>query len=129
MKLSVVIPVYNEEATVAAAVKSVLDVDYPCEMEVVLVDDGSTDGTWEKLAAINNPRLAKHTRAVNQGKGAAVRTAAKFATGDYIVPCDADLEYSPEEIPDLLRPIVRVTPRSSSEAVRSAVTLHIPTGM
>jgi glycosyltransferase involved in cell wall biosynthesis len=107
MKLSVVMPVYNEEATVTAMVKRVLDVAYPCDMELVLVDDGSTDSTKERLAAINDPRVVQHAHTVNQGKGAAVRTAATLATGDYIVPCDADLEYAPEEIPDLLSPVIR----------------------
>lgn len=106
MRLSVLMPVYNEEATLAAAVKRVLDVDYPCDMELVIVDDGSVDMTAEVLAGLADPRLVVITHPTNQGKGAAIRTAATAATGDYVIPCDADLEYSPEEIPMLLRPVL-----------------------
>lgn len=100
-------PVYNEGATLAAALKRVLDVDYPCDVEVVAVDDGSTDGTAAVLAAVDDPRVTVHRHAVNSGKGAAIRTAGTMATGDWIIMCDADLEYSPEEIPLLLQPVLR----------------------
>ena len=100
-------PVYNEGATLAAALKRVLDVDYPCDVEVVAVDDGSTDGTAAVLAAVDDPRVTVHRHAVNSGKGAAIRTAGTIATGDWIIMCDADLEYSPEEIPLLLQPVLR----------------------
>ena len=100
-------PVYNEGATLAAALKRVLDVDYPCDVEVVAVDDGSTDGTAAVLAAVDDPRVTVHRHAVNAGKGAAIRTAGTIATGDWIIMCDADLEYSPEEIPLLLQPVLR----------------------
>ena len=106
MKLSVLMPVYNEQATLAGAVKRVLDVEYPCEMELVIVDDGSTDRTPEILAALDDRRLLVRHHAGNRGKGRAIRTAAEVATGDYIVICDADLEYSPEEIPRLLEPVL-----------------------
>ena len=107
MKLSILMPVYNEGATLAAALKRVLDVDYPCDVEVVAVDDGSTDGTAAVLAAVDDPRVTVHRHAVNAGKGAAIRTAGTIATGDWIIMCDADLEYSPEEIPLLLQPVLR----------------------
>ena len=100
-------PVYNEGATLAAALKRVLDVDYPCDVEVVAVDDGSTDATAAVLAAVDDPRVTVHRHAVNSGKGAAIRTAGTMATGDWIIMCDADLEYSPEEIPLLLQPVLR----------------------
>jgi glycosyltransferase involved in cell wall biosynthesis len=106
MKLSILMPVYNEAATVTAAVKRVLDVPYPCEIELVLVEDGSTDGTQEVLAGIEHERLSKYFHDRNQGKGAAIRTAASKATGDYMIICDADLEYAPEEIPSLLAPVI-----------------------
>lgn len=106
MQLSVLMPVFNEQATLAAAVKRVLDVDYPCEIELVLVNDGSTDGTAEVLAGLDDPRLAIHEHPENRGKGAAIRTAAAEASGDFLIICDADLEYAPEEIPQLLRPIL-----------------------
>ncbi len=99
-------PVYNESATIQAAVKRVLDVRYPCDTELVLVDDGSVDGTAEKLAAIRDPRVVTRSHPRNRGKGAAIRTASELASGDYMVICDADLEYSPEEIPSLLQPII-----------------------
>jgi glycosyltransferase involved in cell wall biosynthesis len=106
MKLSVLVPVYNEAATVEAALKRILDVDYPCEVEVVVVDDASVDGTGEILARQTDARLSLQTHERNRGKGAAIRTAAASATGDYMIICDADLEYSPEEIPSLLAPVL-----------------------
>ena len=106
MKLSVLVPVYNEAATVARAVKQILDVDYPCSVEVVVTDDGSVDGTGDVLSALGDPRVVVHTHPVNRGKGAAIRTAAAAASGDYMIICDADLEYMPEDIPRLLAPVV-----------------------
>jgi len=107
VKLSILMPVYNERATLASAVKDVLNVNFPCEMELVIVDDGSTDGTrdlYEQWAA--EPRLTVHMHDRNRGKGAAIATAAAVATGDYVIMCDADLEYSPSEIPRLLAPVL-----------------------
>ncbi len=106
MKLSILMPVFNEGATVQSAVKRVLDVDFPCDTELVLVDDGSTDGTREVLAGLADPRLQVHLHAANQGKGAAIRTAAGRATGTHMVICDADLEYAPEELPSVLAPVL-----------------------
>jgi dolichol-phosphate hexosyltransferase len=107
VKLSILMPVYNEFATLASAIKEVLEVDYPCDVELVVVDDGSTDGTRELYAAFaGDPRVSIHMHKQNQGKGAAIRTAAAVATGDYVIMCDADLEYSPAEIPTLLAPVL-----------------------
>ena len=106
MKLSILMPVFNEAETVAAVVKRVLDVPYPCEVELVIVDDGSVDATPQILAQLADPRVSVHTHPVNRGKGAAVRTAAERATGTHVVMCDADLEYSPEDLPALLRPVL-----------------------
>ncbi|WP_322762253.1 glycosyltransferase family 2 protein [Frankia sp. Cr2] len=106
MKLSVLMPVFNEQATLASAVKRVLDVTYPCEVELVVVNDGSTDGTRGILDAVDDPRVVVAHQPVNRGKGAAVRAASHLATGDYLVICDADLEYAPEEIPTLLEPVL-----------------------
>lgn len=106
MKLSVLVPVYNEGATVQAALKHILDVDYPCELEVVVVNDGSTDGTRAVLEQLQDPRLTIHHHPVNRGKGAAIRTASRSASGDYMIICDADLEYAPDEIPQLLAPVL-----------------------
>jgi len=107
MKLSVLMPIYNEAATLTTAVERVLEVDYPCEMELILVNDGSTDGTAKLLEELDDPRVVKETHAVNSGKGAAIRTAVGLATGDYVIICDADLEYTPSDIPALLQPVLQ----------------------
>ena len=105
VKLSILMPVYNEVATLAAAVKEVLNVNFPCEVELVIVDDGSTDGTRELYPSLTgDPRGTLRLHPRNQGKGAAIRTAAGAASGDYVLMCDADLEYSPGDIPALLAP-------------------------
>jgi glycosyltransferase involved in cell wall biosynthesis len=106
VKLSILMPVFNEAETVEVVVKRVLDVPYPCDVELVIVDDGSSDGTAALLAGIDDPRVSVHTHPVNRGKGAAIRTAAAEATGTHVVMCDADLEYSPEDLPELLRPVL-----------------------
>ena len=106
VKLSILMPVYNEARTVQSVVKRVLDVDFPCPVEVVIVDDASTDGTAEILGCLHDERLVKLRHPANRGKGAAIRTAVGAATGAFIVPLDADLEYQPEEIPKLLEPVL-----------------------
>jgi glycosyltransferase involved in cell wall biosynthesis len=106
VRLSILMPVYNEVETVEVVVKRVLGVPYPCDVELVIVDDGSTDGTAALLTRIDDPRVSVHTHPVNRGKGAAIRTAASKATGTHVVMCDADLEYSPEDLPALLRPVL-----------------------
>jgi glycosyltransferase involved in cell wall biosynthesis len=100
-------PVYNERATLASAVKAVLDVPYQCDVELVIVDDGSMDGTRDLYPGLTDDvRVSVHMHERNRGKGAAIRTAAAAATGDYVIMCDADLEYSPAEIPSLLQPVL-----------------------
>jgi dolichol-phosphate hexosyltransferase len=106
VKLSILMPVYNEHTLIANAVKQCLDVHYPCEIELVIVDDGSSDGTRDVLAALDDPRINLNLHARNQGKGAAIKTAAAKATGDYMVILDADLEYDPQDIPRLLEPVL-----------------------
>ena len=106
MKLSILMPVYNERHLVANAVKQALDVSYPCDVELLIVDDGSTDGTAELLADMEDPRINLQLHPQNRGKGAAIQTAAALATGDYVVILDADLEYDPEDIPKLLEPVL-----------------------
>jgi glycosyltransferase involved in cell wall biosynthesis len=108
VKLSILMPVYNEATTLQSAVERVLGVTYPVETELVIVDDGSDDGTRELYSAWeSDPRVRIHLKAANGGKGSAIREAARLASGDYIIICDADLEYSPEDIPALLTPILR----------------------
>jgi glycosyltransferase involved in cell wall biosynthesis len=106
VKLSILMPVYNEEPTIANAVRQALDVKYPCDIELVVVDDGSRDGTAAILHAMDDPRLSVHVHPRNHGKGAAIRTAAAQATGDSMVILDADLEYDPNDIPRLLEPVL-----------------------
>ena len=106
MRLSILMPAFNEAATLPVAVKRVLDCEYPCDVELVIVDDGSTDGTAEVLAALDDACVVTFRHRTNLGKGAALRTAAAMATGEYVVICDADLEYEPSDIPRLLVPIL-----------------------
>ena len=104
MNLSVVIPVYNEKDNVEVIVKRVRD--SKLAREIVVVDDGSMDGTREVLKKFDNAdglRVILHER--NKGKGAAVRTGLEAATGDVILIQDADLEYSPRDYPVLLQPL------------------------
>jgi glycosyltransferase involved in cell wall biosynthesis len=107
-ELSILMPVYNEEATVERAIERVLDADVgTSEFELVIVDDGSTDRTGELLDARDWPeRVRIHHATTNGGKGQAVRTALREAEGRYSVILDADLEYDPNDYPVLLRPIL-----------------------
>src|SRR5512134_445112 len=105
VRLSVVIPVYNEVATVESLLRRVREV--PLDLEVIVVDDGSTDGTRDVLPELEGTlidRLCMHQK--NAGKGAALRTGFKHATGDVVVVQDADMEYDPHELPMMLRPIL-----------------------
>lgn len=107
MRLSVIIPCYNERATIAAVLTAVENSPYP-DKEIIVVDDCSTDGTRELLKSELAPRidtLLFHD--VNQGKGAALRTGIAAATGGIVVIQDADLEYDPNEYPALIAPILQ----------------------
>ncbi|MEV1286656.1 glycosyltransferase family 2 protein [Micromonospora sp. NPDC049679] len=106
MKLSILMPVYNEEERIADALKQALAVDYPCEIELLVVDDGSRDGTSEVLGRTDDARVRVITHPRNAGKGAAIKTAVDSADGEYMVILDADLEYDPQDIPKLLDPVL-----------------------
>jgi glycosyltransferase involved in cell wall biosynthesis len=108
MKLSIVIPCYNELGTIDRILEAVRRSPYP-EKEIIVVDDRSVDGTREKLQAEIEPsgrvdRVIYHER--NEGKGAALRSGFKYASGDIVIVQDADLEYDPNEYPKLVEPIV-----------------------
>jgi len=105
--LSVIVPVYNERNTVAEIIRRIRAMTVPLELQVIVVDDGSSDGTDKVLAALvdSTVRVIKHD--VNQGKGAAIRTGLAAAQGDLVIVQDADLEYDPDDWPRLFDPIFK----------------------
>ncbi|PJC74146.1 MAG: glycosyl transferase [Syntrophobacterales bacterium CG_4_8_14_3_um_filter_49_14] len=104
MKLSIIIPVYNEKTTIKEIIKKISLIDI--QKEIVIVDDCSSDGTVDILKDIESDDLKVFYHERNMGKGAAVRTAFKHITGDIIIIQDADLEYDPRDYPSLIRPII-----------------------
>lgn len=105
MKLSVIIPVYNEVNTIEESVRRVQEV--PLEKEIIIVDDGSFDGTKEIVKKIQGDNIKKIFHEKNQGKGAAIRSALPLVSGDIVIIQDADLEYYPDEYPYLISPILK----------------------
>jgi glycosyltransferase involved in cell wall biosynthesis len=104
MKLTVVVPVYNEAATILSSLRRVQDTPY--DKEIIVVDDGSKDGTRDVLAGITDPEIRVFFHTHNQGKGAALRTGFAQATGDFVIIQDADMEYDPGDYPVLLQPLM-----------------------
>ncbi|MFZ9565519.1 MAG: glycosyltransferase family 2 protein, partial [Ilumatobacteraceae bacterium] len=102
--LTVVVPCYNEEATIETLLGQVLE--SPWVAEVVVVDDGSRDRSRQILAGIANPRVRVILHEMNQGKGAALRTGFQHATSDFVIVQDADLEYDPAEYATVLEPLL-----------------------
>jgi glycosyltransferase involved in cell wall biosynthesis len=105
VKLTVVIPVYNEKKTIRTIVERVQAV--PIEKEIILVDDDSTDGTRDILQQLESEGIKVLYHEKNMGKGAALRTGFHHAAGDFVIVQDADLEYDPQEYPKLLEPILQ----------------------
>jgi glycosyl transferase family 2 len=106
VKLSILMPAYNEASMLQHAVASVLSISYPCDFELIVVDDGSTDGTSAVLREINHPNVIVLRHAENLGKGAALQSAAARATGTHLVPFDADLEYDPADLVSMVSAIM-----------------------
>lgn len=106
MKLTVIVPCYNEKESIQSIINAIIKSPYPSK-EIIVIDDCSTDGTRDVLHSDISPlvdRIIYHEK--NQGKGAALRTGFKAATGDIIIVQDADLEYDPQEYPRLVEPIL-----------------------
>jgi len=108
-KLSVIVPVYNERNTVVEVLRRMRSVELAdgIEREIIVVDDGSSDGTRDVLRQLGDSTVRVIAHDGNRGKGAAVRTGLAVATGDYVLIQDADLEYDPEDWPKLIAPVLR----------------------
>jgi len=106
-RLSVIVPVFNERNTVAEIVRRMRAVDLPVEREIVIVDDGSFDGTRDVLTQLQDSTVRVVLHPHNRGKGYAIRTGLEHVTGDLVLIQDADLEYDPDDWPKLLAPVMK----------------------
>jgi dolichol-phosphate hexosyltransferase len=107
LSLSILMAVYNEEKTITRVIDEILQAKFPCDIELIVVNDGSTDRTPMLLSRVDDPRVTVLHHLANEGKGAAILAAAALATGTHILPFDADLEYEPEDIPRMLEPVLK----------------------
>jgi glycosyltransferase involved in cell wall biosynthesis len=123
MRLSVIIPVFNEKATIEQVIDKVADV--PIEKEIIVVDDYSTDGTRELLKNLRQDNVTTVFHEKNKGKGAAIRTGIQYVTGDIVIIQDADLEYNPHEYLKLIEPIKNGT----ADVVYGSRFSCLPAGM
>lgn len=107
LKVSILMCAFNEQRTITQAIREVLSAAYPCEIELIVIDDGSRDATGLLASRIHDPRLTIFRLEKNAGKGSALLAAVKLATGTHILPFDADLEYSAEDISRLIDPVIK----------------------
>jgi len=130
-KLSIIIPVYNEKDTILEILNLVEGVNLPLEKEIIIIDDGSTDGTTDKLRSLDSAKYQIILKSENSGKGAAIREGMLKATGDIIIIQDADLEYDPQDYHKVLKPflngradVVYGSRILSGEATRASFFYH-----
>lgn len=117
MKITILIPVFNEEKTIGSVLNKISKIRFPCKSEIIVVDDGSTDNTIVEIKKNNSKKIKLISKKSNSGKGAAIKVGLEKATGDYLIIQDADLEYNPEEISKLLSPIINIKKTDDISAI------------
>ena len=125
MKLTVLIPVFNEESTIGKVLRNLIKIRCPYNLEIIVVNDGSTDNSLTEIKKIKSSKIRVRSNNKNYGKGSAIKSGLIYALGDFILIQDADMEYNPNEINNLLRPIINKKPEeSASLAVYGSRFLH-----